>query len=355
MKSELSRTAGNEQAGKIVAVSALLLGGLWLSHPQQSYADDFTQRVYVTGGVGVTRLEPESPTPALSISDKSDAGVHLGLGYDLSRIFSVEAYVADLGEAEVEFLGASAGSVDYQVYGISLLGYLFNSRSGNALIDSDTTGLFRREGLSVYGRVGIGHMLNDSDEVSYKRDYPSHAAFGLGLEYGFSNGFALRTELMGMDTDARYLNVGLLKRFGSVAAAPVVPVEPGVVAKALPEPELPAPKPVVAPLVPPLIYFDVDHAELNAEDRQKLDDFATAMQDNDMKIQIAGHTDWLAQEQYNMSLSVRRAESVFNYLVSKGLAGERMTTMGYGETRPISNNNTANGRALNRRTELHVK
>ncbi|ASJ71390.1 OmpA family protein [Granulosicoccus antarcticus] len=355
MKSELSTTASNDQTVRIVAASALLLGGLLLSVPQQSYAEDFTQRVYVTGGVGVTRLEPESPTPALSISDKSDAGAHLGLGYDLSRIFSVEAYVADLGEAEVEFLGVSAGSIDYQVYGISLLGYLFNSRSGSALIDSDTNGLFRREGLSVYGRAGIGHMLNDSNGVAYKRDYPTHAAFGLGLEYGFRNGVALRTELMGMDTDARYLNVGILKRFGGVPVAPVAPVEPEVVAKALPEPELPTPEPMAAPLVPPLVYFEVDHAELNVEDRQKLDDFATAMLENDMTIQIDGHTDWIAKEQYNMSLSVRRAETVFNYLASKGLPEERMTTMGYGETRPISNNNTANGRALNRRAELQIK
>jgi outer membrane protein OmpA-like peptidoglycan-associated protein len=56
-----------------------------------------------------------------------------------------------------------------------------------------------------------------------------------------------------------------------------------------------------------------------------------------------------------LGLSIRRAEAVYNYLVSKGLAAERMSTMGYGETRPISSNNTANGRALNRRTEIQLR
>jgi outer membrane protein OmpA-like peptidoglycan-associated protein len=56
-----------------------------------------------------------------------------------------------------------------------------------------------------------------------------------------------------------------------------------------------------------------------------------------------------------MSLSLRRAEAVYNYLASKDIAPERMTMMGYGETRPISNNNTATGRALNRRAEIHIR
>lgn len=350
-----TRRAGNGRNISIVAGSALLMGGMAAIFSQQSLADDFTQRFYINGGLGLTRLEPESPTDALTISDKSDAGGHLGLGYDLSRMFSVEAYVADLGAAEVEFLGSQAGSIDYQVYGVSLLGYLFNSRSGSALMDSDVDGLFRREGLSVYGRAGIGHMLNDSENVEYTRDYPTHAAFGLGVEYGFRNGFALRSELMSMDTDAKYWNVGVLKRFGNVPVAVPVSVEEPKNAAALPVPVEPKNQVVVEPVTPPLVYFEFDESEINAEDRGKLDTFAAAMEDNDVSFVIEGHTDWIAPEQYNMSLSVRRAEAVYNYLVSKGIPAERMTTIGYGETRPVSNNKTANGRALNRRTEIRLR
>jgi OOP family OmpA-OmpF porin len=273
-------------------------------------------------------------------------------------MFSIEAFAADLGAAEVEFLGAPAGSVDYQVYEASLLGYLFNSRSGLAIRDADTTGLFRREGLSLYGRAGIGHMSNDSSRVEYYKDYPTHVSFGLGLEYGFENGFGLRTELMSMDTDAQYLNVGVLKRFGDVPLI-VPPVIPKAVVAVTPEPEIPEEPPMIKPVVPPFVYFEFDKSDLNEEDRLKLDDFAKAMQaknmDTDLAIMIDGHTDWIAPEQYNMSLSVRRAEAVYNYLASKGLSADRMTTMGYGETRPISNNNTATGRALNRRAEIHIR
>ncbi len=338
--------------------SALLTAGMATVFTQDSRAEDFTQRLYINGGIGVTQVEPESPSDALTISDKNDSGGHLGLGYDLSRMFSVEAYVADLGTAEVEFLGAEAGSIDYQVYGVSLLGYLYNSRSGSAIGDSDTNGLFRREGLSLYGRAGIGHMLNDANGVEYTRDYPNHAAFGLGLEYGFENGFALRSEIMSMDTDAKYFNVGVLKRFGGVPVVVPVPVaEPKVVVAEVAEIDQPESPVIYNPVTPPLVYFEFDKSEINQEDQQKLDAFASAVQDSDsdVKISIEGHTDWIAAEQYNMSLSIRRAEAVFNYLVNKGLPAESMTTIGYGEMRPVSNNNTANGRALNRRTEIQLR
>jgi len=317
-------------------------------------ADDFPQRFYINGGIGVTKVEPESSSAALTISDNSDAGAHLGIGYDLNRFLSLDAYAATLGSAEVEFLGASAGSVDYTVFGISALGYLYNSRSGSFLGDEDTNGLFRREGASLYGRVGIGHMQNDSDRVEYRRDHPNHAAFGVGLEYGFTNGFALRAELMSLDTDARYLNIGLLKRFGDVEARPVAAAALPVVTEQAVEPEPKEPAPAL-PLQIPFVYFEFDKSDLSIEAKRELDEFASQIVDANLQLMVEGHTDWIAPEAYNMSLSVRRAEAVANYLEGQGVARERLTLMGYGETRPVSDNNTANGRALNRRAEIIVR
>ncbi|MFK7862301.1 MAG: OmpA family protein [Granulosicoccus sp.] len=318
-------------------------------------AQDFSQRLYLIGGVGISQLEPESSSEALTIGDKSDTGLHVGVGFDVSRFITVEAYAADLGSAEAEFAGVSAGSVDYTVFGLSALGYFANSRSGMVFGDDDLTGLFRREGASLYGRVGIGHMQNESTQVEYRRDYPNHVAFGVGVEYGFTNGFALRTELMSMDTDAQYLNVGVLKRFGSVA--PAVAAAPVVIQQATTsEPETPPSEPMVfKPVQAPFIYFDIDSSTLTPESSEKLDVFAEQVMDDNLQLQVDGHTDWIAPEAYNMSLSVRRAEAVANYLESKGIPRERITTMGYGETRPISNNNTVEGRALNRRTEIQLR
>ena len=211
------------------------------------HADDFTKRFYLGGGVGVTIVDPESPSSSLTISDDTDVGAHIELGYDINRLLTVEAYAATLGSASVDFLGTDVGSVDYTVFGISALGYLFNSRSGLVFGDDSNTGLFRREGASLYGRLGIGHLQNDSDNVSYERDNPNHVLFGLGLEYGFANGFGLRTEWIGFDTDAQYFNVGILKRFGSVAqAVPVAAIAAPALAAALPA-ERAAPTPPDTP------------------------------------------------------------------------------------------------------------
>lgn len=332
----------------LTAVASLVLAASALAQ-EQPVMNDFSQRFYITGGLGVTQVEPESPSPALTVSDSNDTGGHLGIGVDLNRFLSIEGYFADLGAAQIQFLGDDAGSVDYQVYGISALGYLYNWQSGPGLMDSDINGLFRREGLSLYGRFGLGHIQNDSTGVAYFRDHPNHATFGVGLEYGFTNGVALRTEVVSYDTDAQYLNVGILKRFGRVQE-PVV--EPRPTPK---EPVPPVPKEPEAPVLPPYIYFDYDASDLNEAARTKLDDFSENMKNNDQSIHISGHTDWIASEQYNMALSIRRAEAIASHLVSGGIDPSRITTKGYGETRPISSNDTEAGRALNRRGEIQIR
>lgn len=330
--------------------STIAFSLIWLTSTAIN-ADDFTKRFYLNGGVGISQLEPESSSDALSISDDTDTGFHLGVGVDLSRFISLEAYAAVLGAAEVDFLGADVGTIDYTVFGLSALGYVFNSRSGLVFGDEDTSGLFRREGASLYGRLGIGHLENDTERVSFTRDHPTHLAFGVGVEYGFSNGVALRTELMSLDTDARYLNVGLVKRFGRVAPLAVATALPLVVEQKVEVPAVDEPV-VFKPVVAPYIYFAFDESELTPESTLKLDELASLLVDKDLKLQVEGHTDWIAPEAYNMSLSVRRAEAVANYLQSRGISGERITTVGYGEVRPISDNDTADGRALNRRTEI---
>lgn len=348
------RVSQSGLAATVSAMAGIVLTGTLLAD-DAAQRQSFTKRPYVTVGAGLTRIEPESSTDALDITENNDTGAHIGIGYDINRMLTLEAYAVDLGAADVEFLGTDVGSVDYQVFGISALAYLVNSRSGLSIADGDTNGLFRREGLSLYGRAGLGHMRNSSDTVEYNRDYASHAAFGLGLEYGFQNGVALRAELMGMDTDAKYLSLGVLKRFGDAhSIAAVAPVLPAVVvpeSKAKPV----VPEEPIAPVVPPYVYFNFDKSDLSAETKDKLDVFAKDILARDLQIVVEGHTDWIAPEQYNMSLSVRRAESVANYLESKGIDRDRMSTVGYGETRPISNNNTANGRALNRRAEFQIR
>jgi outer membrane protein OmpA-like peptidoglycan-associated protein len=73
-----------------------------------------------------------------------------------------------------------------------------------------------------------------------------------------------------------------------------------------------------------------------------------------IKLEIAGHTDNVGSAEFNLNLSERRAQAVYNYLVGKQIPAERLTFKGYGETIPIADNDSESGRQENRRVELKV-
>lgn len=128
-------------------------------------------------------------------------------------------------------------------------------------------------------------------------------------------------------------------------------------AAAVPEPAALAPA-AVAPAAAPApvmagVNFDFDRAVIRQEDFAKLDqDVSTLKQWGDMKVEVAGHTDYIGTDEYNMGLSVRRADAVRMYLIDKGIAADRLTVKGYGESQPVADNTTEAGRFQNRRVEL---
>jgi OOP family OmpA-OmpF porin len=102
-------------------------------------------------------------------------------------------------------------------------------------------------------------------------------------------------------------------------------------------------------------FFDFDKYVLKPEGRAKLDDLVSKIKDVNLEVIIAvGHTDWIGTVAYNQKLSVRRAESIKTYLVSKGMEANRVYTEGKGEKQPVADNKTAEGRAKNRRVEIEV-
>ncbi len=124
----------------------------------------------------------------------------------------------------------------------------------------------------------------------------------------------------------------------------------------------PAPAPVayVAPqpaapqkLVLEGVNFDFDKATLRQEDISELDKDVEALKAwGDVNIEVAGHTDSMGSDKYNMNLSRQRAEAVRNFLISRGVAADRLTARGYGESQPVADNATEEGRFKNRRVEL---
>lgn len=103
------------------------------------------------------------------------------------------------------------------------------------------------------------------------------------------------------------------------------------------------------------VKFAFDSAKLLPNAKIILDEVAESIKGQpDMKVEIAGHTDRIGDDAYNMQLSDRRAKSVRDYLVSKGANDANFTSKGYGETEPVATNDTAAGRAQNRRVEFRI-
>jgi OOP family OmpA-OmpF porin len=126
-----------------------------------------------------------------------------------------------------------------------------------------------------------------------------------------------------------------------VAAAPAAPVPPAVAASKV--------------TFAADAFFDFDKSVLKPEGRAKLDDLTSKIRDVNLEVIIAvGHTDSIGTDAYNQRLSVRRAEAVKAYLVSKGIERNRVYTEGKGEKQPVADNRTKEGRAKNRRVEIEV-
>jgi outer membrane protein OmpA-like peptidoglycan-associated protein len=105
------------------------------------------------------------------------------------------------------------------------------------------------------------------------------------------------------------------------------------------------------------VLFETAKWQLIGTANQKLNEVADALtkQDKDSTMVVEGHTDSQGKDAMNQELSQKRAESVRTYLVSRGIAADRITAMGYGPQRPIADNNSPEGRANNRRVEIVVK
>ena len=146
-----------------------------------------------------------------------------------------------------------------------------------------------------------------------------------------------------------------------VAAAPADSDGDGVPDDVDKCPDSPTDKPVdadgctIVSVVLENVQFESNSSELTAGSSESLDKVVNAMSEYDqLRIEIQAHTDNMGEASYNLSLSEKRANSVRDYLIAKGVAANRMEVKGYGETQPISDNSTRDGRAKNRRVELKV-
>jgi len=102
------------------------------------------------------------------------------------------------------------------------------------------------------------------------------------------------------------------------------------------------------------VLFDFDKAVIKPEAYPLLNEVVAILEKNpNMSVELQGHTDNIGSQEYNMGLSLRRANAVADHLESKGISSDRLTTKGFGFSKPVALNGTEFGRSLNRRVELH--
>lgn len=187
--------------------------------------------------------------------------------------------------------------------------------------------------------AGVGAGAGTAGAVVYADDHEDGRAVGIGL--GTMVGSAL-------------IGYAACKLFAEEEAPPprkAAPTPPPAPAPA-PEPEEPNPCTGVIRLRG--VEFEFDSATLTPVSSVVLDAATESLnQCPNVAVGIEGHTDSIGPDAYNQSLGQRRADSVRDYLVGKGVSSSRLTTSSYGESRPVATNDTDEGRALNRRVELH--
>ena len=333
---------------------------------------------YIGAGIGQSRanIDNERLTRSLSANgatlssfkvDERELAYKLYMGRQLNRYFALEAGFFDLGkfgfDATTSQNGRLVGEAGFRGVNMDLVGQLPLS-----------------ERFSLLGRVGMNYA-KASTHFSGNRLFavtnpnPSerklNAKAGLGLEYKFSEALALRAEVeryrvndaVGNRGDVDLASMSLVYKLGRPAASRPVPVAPMAPAapSVAPAPAIVQPAPAAPVAVSEKVsfaaeaLFDFDKSVVKPEGKAALDDLLNKLQGMNTEVMVTvGHTDSVGSDAYNQKLSLRRAEAVKAYIVSKGIETSRVYTEGKGETQPVADNNSAEGRAKNRRVTVEV-
>ncbi len=367
---------------------AALLAGLGVA--QAASAQEFDDRWYLTGSAGYNIQDDDRRT-------EDTPFVTLGLGKFISPNWSVDG---ELNYQNPSFDGGVAGANDdlnWSQYGVS--------------VDLRRHFISEGRGWNPYIVAGLGYQRSEEEYAILSPNSPADrkdgnfaAKLGVGLQTSFEKRIAVRAELAyradfddssiaaesGLAQGSQYPHQQEESFFGDVLASV------GVVIPLGPKPSAPVPvAPEVAPNCADLdddgdgvnncndkcpgsqagqtigpdgcpvqvsidlkgVNFDFDKSTLRPDAVAILSEAAEILKRYpDLRVEVAGHTDSVGTDAYNQKLSERRATAVYEYLTSNGVdAGRLVGPVGYGESRPIDTNDTKEGRARNRRTELNVQ
>ena len=361
-------------------VATLIGSSLCLPAVAQDF-DQFSRPVYIGIAGGSSNLEPESQVSQFFVEDDSDVGTKIFLGWDFLPRFGAELAFATLGSANIG--PNSIGTIDYDVYELSGIYHFFNLGGYDATFD--------RRGLGAFVKLGVGVLDNDSPEgIPFTRENDFHLSGGIGIEYGFRFGLAIRAEIEAFDEDAMLSSVGALWRFGSNSNSDggsddgLFSNGSGAVGGLLgggddlptmtdDDDEDGVPNSLddcmdTAPGVPVTatgcaifggvlegVVFESGSDRLVGKAQSLLNDAADVLlNDPSLNVEVRAHTDSQGSEDFNLELSKKRALATVRYLMLRGVPAEQLTARAFGEAKPVADNSTPEGRETNRRVEFHV-
>lgn len=326
--------------------ATLSMGALALLASPALYAAD--SGWYVGGNLGQSRakvdnqrietgLQAEGFGTATLADHNHDTGFKLFGGYQINPHFALEGGYFNLGRFGYTATTVPAGSLhaDMKVQGLDL----------------DALGLLPiTPRWSVFGRVGLIYADTRDSFAGTGSLYPSTTSaskralgyhYGAGLQYELTDAAALRAEAeryrvkdaVGNNGDIDLISVGLVYRFG---AHPAESADRDRASAVTPPAQTVAAAPAVKLITLDDTYFRFGKARLTERAKRLLQQNIETLKANpEMNIRIAGYTSAAGTHHYNQALSERRARSVQSYLIRRGgIAPDRMTTIGYGETRP---------------------
>lgn len=288
--------------------------------------------------------------------DRRDNGYKVFAGYQLNDIFSIESGFFDLGEfglrATKDPVNALKINTKTRGFNVDLVGYLPVTAN-----------------LSAFGRAG-GHYYESKDrfqggnrvvtDTEHHREHDSNFKWGGGFQYDLSKNVALRLEaeryalndVTGKNGSVNLYSFGVLCRFGRENS----PVAQASDNWGAPEQKLVRSESKVycSKLD---IQFEVNNSQIQREELERLLAVGVFMKKYpDTTATVEGHTDNVGTAESNKVLSRNRADSVVDYLVNnQHIPSARLSAVGYGDTRPVADNNTEHGKRMNRRINAVIE
>lgn len=355
--------------------NGLLVLALWSGVTTAVHADDSDRRFYVSP-MGNYTFGDSNRSKDDGVGASIAVGKRLTNNLDLEVFGHFTNYPNGSSGKDLKLFGAGAGANIFPFPTHDLLSGAYVRLAASRGQGKDAPGLVRDYTSTIFD-AGLGYLFT----LSNKQLGPFAPGIALRVEALYRHDAHGRSQLGINPSSDQYfqdiaINVGLRIPLGGRGSAPVVaaPTEEVAVVP-VEEAAAPPPPPPPPPCEPPVpgqpinldgckegdtlvlrgVNFEFDKSKLTVNAKALLDPVADALIARpDIKVEIDGHTDSRGSDAYNLKLSDARAASVVAYLVSRGVAADRMTSKGFGETMPVADNATDDGRELNRRVELKI-